>query len=132
VEQIIAGEVEQFDRSFLAEMRSMGSKDDGSTLCAVIMKGDKMVVVNVGDSRAALIRAGTLSRLTKDHKPEDPIEKVGMLSALCLLIVPYRLAVQSTITMDKSRSGRPRAARSLLCALASSLIHGGVTNLCRV
>jgi len=66
----------------------MGSKDDGSTLCAVIMKGDKMVVVNVGDSRAALIRAGTLSRLTKDHKPEDPIEKVGMVSALCWLFIP--------------------------------------------
>lgn len=33
-----------------------------------------MAVVNAGDSRAALIRAGAIEFITKEHKPDDADE----------------------------------------------------------
>jgi len=41
----------------------------GTTLTAILMpaSGDRVAVANIGDSRAYLLRAGRLSRLTEDH-----------------------------------------------------------------
>ncbi|MFN8559513.1 MAG: protein phosphatase 2C domain-containing protein [Dehalococcoidia bacterium] len=39
----------------------------GTTLVAVLVAGDQMIVAHVGDSRAGPVRDGTLRRLTADH-----------------------------------------------------------------
>jgi serine/threonine protein phosphatase PrpC len=39
----------------------------GSTVAAAVVRGDDLVVANVGDSRAYLLRNGALKRLTEDH-----------------------------------------------------------------
>lgn len=60
----------------------------GSTACvaAVDFEAQRVLVANVGDSRAMLIRPGRDRRgeaieLSKDHKPEDPIEKKRIQNA---------------------------------------------------
>lgn len=42
-----------------------------STLAAVVIEGDHLYGINVGDSRVCLSRSGTLSILSQDHVEED-------------------------------------------------------------
>jgi protein phosphatase len=44
-----------------------GSGDMSTTLLGAIVKGDQLYLANVGDSRAYLLRGGTLQQLTRDH-----------------------------------------------------------------
>lgn len=46
------------DRLYLEKDDAGGSKDDGCTAVAAILVGQRLVVANVGDSRAVLCRAG--------------------------------------------------------------------------
>ncbi|OQR98522.1 protein phosphatase [Achlya hypogyna] len=47
----------------------------GSTATAVFLIDDLIWSMNVGDCRAVLCRNGKALALTRDHKPNDPIEK---------------------------------------------------------
>lgn len=47
----------------------------GCTANVVLIIGNKLVIANTGDSRSALSRNGKIVELSKDHKPEDPLEK---------------------------------------------------------
>lgn len=53
----------------------------GCTACAVIMRGNKLVVANAGDSRCVLSKGGQAYDLSKDHKPELEAEKERILKA---------------------------------------------------
>ena len=46
-------------------------KDAGSTATAAILVGDRLLVANVGDSRAVLCRGGNAIQLSMDHEPES-------------------------------------------------------------
>ena len=50
-------------------------QDSGSTACVAFIFKDRIVVANIGDSRAVLCRAGKAIELSADHKPEDEREK---------------------------------------------------------
>lgn len=49
-------------------------KHQGSTAVGVLLHHDMIYSFNVGDSRAVLSRGGDAVELTRDHKPNDPIE----------------------------------------------------------
>ncbi|KAF0698357.1 Aste57867_11007 [Aphanomyces stellatus] len=58
----------------------MCSMEDGSTLVIAMIRGDKIFVANVGDSRAVLCQRTSKGKvsgvpLSRDHKPDDPIER---------------------------------------------------------
>lgn len=60
---------------------SPGLEGMGTTVCAVGLRGDGAVVVtNVGDSRAYLLRSGTLTQLTNDHSLTAELVRQGELS----------------------------------------------------
>lgn len=52
----------------------------GCTLVAIILIQDRVYVVNVGDSRAYLLRNGELQRLTSDHTVAEEYVRLGMLT----------------------------------------------------
>eukprot|EP00898_Chlorokybus_atmophyticus_P004723 jgi/Chlat1/5251/Chrsp33S08963 len=58
------------------------SRDDGSTAATALLVGRRLLVANVGDSRAVMSRAGKAVPMTVDHKPNrsderQRIEKAG-------------------------------------------------------
>jgi PPM family protein phosphatase len=52
----------------------------GTTLVALLAAGQKAVLAHVGDSRAYLVRGGSLVRLTSDHSWVNEQVKLGYLS----------------------------------------------------
>ena len=46
----------------------------GSTLCIIILIGNKLLSINVGDSRAVMFSSSKISPLTIDHKPTSEKE----------------------------------------------------------
>jgi protein phosphatase len=55
-------------------------KGMGTTLVALAISGTSAIIGHVGDSRAYLVRAGQLSRLTSDHSWVNEQVKLGLLS----------------------------------------------------
>jgi protein phosphatase len=53
----------------------------GTTIVVALFLGSQLYVAHVGDSRAYLVRAGSLRQLTEDHSIVAQILKKGMISA---------------------------------------------------
>ncbi|KAL5211793.1 hypothetical protein ABZP36_022640 [Zizania latifolia] len=51
-----------------------GPAYEGSTACVVIIRGNKIIVGNAGDSRCVLSRNGQAIDLSSDHKPDSQSE----------------------------------------------------------
>lgn len=52
----------------------------GTTLVGVIIEGDRLALINVGDSRLYRIRDGQIEQLTQDHSLVAERERMGLLS----------------------------------------------------
>lgn len=84
----------EVDANFLSSS-SLDNKEHGSTCIFAVFwpnhdlsetdeakKSWNVLVSNVGDSRAMILRAnGTCVSLSKDHKPEDPVEEARIIRA---------------------------------------------------
>ncbi|NRB21562.1 protein serine/threonine phosphatase 2C family protein, partial [Candidatus Dependentiae bacterium] len=57
------------------DQQIQNSMNDGTTAVAAFINGDKAYIANAGDARALIIRNGKIITATKDHKPNDPVEK---------------------------------------------------------
>jgi serine/threonine protein phosphatase PrpC len=55
-------------------------KGMGATIVAAWMEGQKLSIAHVGDSRAYLLRAGTLEQLTADHSLVAEKVRIGILT----------------------------------------------------
>lgn len=53
----------------------------GTTLVAAVAIGEDLTIANVGDSRAYLLRAGTLNQVTEDHSLIAEQVRMGVISA---------------------------------------------------
>ncbi|GLI67580.1 hypothetical protein VaNZ11_011813 [Volvox africanus] len=53
----------------------------GATATVALVRGDRLWVAGVGDSRCVLSHAGTAQVLTNDHKPDDPKERARIQNA---------------------------------------------------
>lgn len=52
----------------------------GTTLVAALVTGDECSIVNVGDSRAYLLRDGECSQITRDHSLVEEMVQRGLIS----------------------------------------------------
>jgi len=88
----------------------------GTTVVAAAVAGQELVVVNVGDSRAYLVRAGKIRQISKDHsravelrrqapKGEDtPVDALGR-HVLTRSLSASRDSVEPDVFMDKFHEG---------------------------
>lgn len=62
----------------------------GTTVCGVVLHDDRLAVVNIGDSRAYLVRDGELHRVTRDHSWVQTLVDEGRISEEEALDHPHR------------------------------------------
>jgi protein phosphatase len=80
----------------------------GTTVCAAALvpaedgEGETLVVVNVGDSRAYLLRDGELSQVTEDHSVADELMRAGQLSEEQAAVDRRRHVLTRVLGMDKT------------------------------
>ncbi|CAA7023259.1 unnamed protein product [Microthlaspi erraticum] len=61
--------------SELLKSENSQTRDAGSTASTAILVGDRLLVANVGDSRAVICRAGNAFAVSRDHKPDQSDER---------------------------------------------------------
>jgi serine/threonine protein phosphatase PrpC len=95
----------------------------GTTLCAVGMTDDgQLAVINIGDSRAYLLRGGSLQRLTADHTLVAELVRQGELSQDAVVDHPQRgvltraVGAGPTVEVDVARHPAHPGDRLLLCS----------------
>ncbi len=62
----------------------------GTTLVAALVADDRLIVGNVGDSRAYLIRDGTLRQITDDHSLVEEQVRAGIITPAQARLSPQR------------------------------------------
>lgn len=72
----------------------------GTTLTALVLREGRAVLAHVGDSRAHLVRAGRLARLTRDHTVVQTLVDEGRLSAEEARADDRRVQLNRAIAVD--------------------------------
>lgn len=67
-----------------------GLEEMGTTLAAVWVRGDRAIIVHVGDSRVYRLRGGKLALMTRDHSMLNDLEQQG--SAMLADLLRDRIA----------------------------------------
>jgi protein phosphatase len=99
----------------------------GATLAAALFGGEKLVVSNVGDCRAYLLRGRQLSQLTRDHSVVAEQVEQGLIDAEAARTHPLRHIVtravsgQAGMSVDTLEMDVKPGDRLILC---SDGVHG--------
>ncbi|KAI5080669.1 hypothetical protein GOP47_0003852 [Adiantum capillus-veneris] len=67
------------DKAIISKAKELG-RGGSTAVTAIVVDGHKLLIANVGDSRAVLCRAGVASQLSVDHEPsteQSSIEDMG-------------------------------------------------------
>ncbi len=99
----------------------------GTTVCAAALVpdddgNDTVVIVNVGDSRAYLLRDGELSQITEDHSVADELKRAGQMTEEQAAVDRRRhvltrvLGMDATVTPDRFDLDPFRGDRILLAS----------------
>lgn len=132
-EAAVEGALKDALAAFSAELRDRakatpGLSGMGATVVLALVEGRRLYVANLGDSRAYLLEAGRLKRLTKDHSLVAVLLEFGKITAEEAERHPSRHVVSRYVGMDGKaaadvrRVRLRREARLLLCT-------DGLTNM---
>ncbi len=94
----------------------------GTTVTAAMIEGSSFVLVHVGDSRAYLLRDGTLRQLTRDHTFVQQLVDDGQLRAEEVSAHPQRSVItraldgRKNLDVDVEREDLRPGDRYLLCS----------------
>jgi protein phosphatase len=94
----------------------------GTTLTAALVDGDGLHLAHVGDSRAYLLRAGSLRQLTDDHTLVNRMVKAGEITRAEAEVHPHRnvvtraLGTEPEIPVDEQSVALLEGDRILLCS----------------
>jgi serine/threonine protein phosphatase PrpC len=104
IEERLADAIRDANTAVLRAADASGKPQAASTLVAAVVRGDRAVIANLGDSRAYLVRAGTPRQLTDDHS--------GDIAHGITRFVGDPRGVQPDIFVEELRAGD----RLLLCS----------------
>ncbi len=93
--------VEQANREIInAALSGEGRDGMGTTCTATMLEGDRLVIAQVGDSRAYLMHGGTLSQLTRDHSLMANMIEAGQITPEEARIHPNRSVITRALGND--------------------------------
>lgn len=72
----------------------------GTTLVAALVQGENAVLVNVGDSRAYLLRDGAMTQLTEDHSYVQEMVRKGKLTPEQSRNHPHKNLITRAVGVD--------------------------------
>lgn len=94
------------DKQYL-EHGASGMQDDGCTAVTAVVVGDRLLVANVGDSRAVLSRGGRAVPLSVDHKPNTHEERRRIEGAGGVVVWAGTWRVGGVLAVSRAFGDRP-------------------------
>ncbi len=92
--QALSEAVEAANEEILAAVRDgHGRQGMGTTVTAAILEKERLIIAQVGDSRAYLLHQGTLQQLTRDHSLVADMVEAGRLTAEEARVHPSRSVI---------------------------------------
>ncbi|MBI2289464.1 MAG: Stp1/IreP family PP2C-type Ser/Thr phosphatase [Betaproteobacteria bacterium] len=94
----------------------------GTTIVAALADGDRLSIAHVGDSRAYLVRSGTISQLTDDHSVVAEYVRKGLMSkeeaegSRIRNLVTRALGLDEALEVDVTEINIMDGDRLLLCS----------------
>lgn len=83
-----------------APREGVGREGMGTTLTAAILEGERLIIAQVGDSRAYLLHQGSLQQLTRDHSLMADMIEAGQLTEEEARVHPNRSVITRAIGSD--------------------------------
>lgn len=83
-----------------APAHGVGREGMGTTLTAAILEGERLIIAQVGDSRAYLLHQGKLQQLTRDHSLMADMIEAGQLTEAEARVHPNRSVITRAIGSD--------------------------------
>ena len=97
----LAAAVEEANRSIIdAAMKGEGREGMGTTCTAAMLEGERLVVAQVGDSRAYLLHNGRLTQLTRDHSLMAALIEAGEITPEEARVHPRRSVITRALGND--------------------------------
>ncbi len=90
-----------------AAREGYGKQGMGTTMTAAIVEGSHIALAQVGDSRAYLLHAGVLSRLTEDHSMVADMIRRGQLTEAESRSHPNRSVITRALGTDPNMTADP-------------------------
>ncbi len=99
--EILGRAVEKANASIIdAALAGEGREGMGTTCTACMLEGDRLVIAQVGDSRAYLLHQGELSQLTRDHSLMANMIEAGQITEQEARTHPNRSVITRALGND--------------------------------
>jgi protein phosphatase len=111
--------------------QGLGREGMGTTLTAAVVRGTRITLGHVGDSRAYLLHEGTLSRITEDHSVVADMIRGGTLTEEEARVHPSRSVITRALGSDEDMRADTRdivAQAGDVLLLATDGLHGMLTD----
>lgn len=83
-----------------APRQGIGRDDMGTTLTAAMLEGERLLIAQVGDSRAYLLHKGHLQQITRDHSLMADLIEAGQITPEEARVHPNRSVITRAIGSD--------------------------------
>jgi serine/threonine protein phosphatase PrpC len=120
--QLAAAAAEANARIYAAASQDSARSGMGTTLTALLLRGDHALLAHVGDSRAYLLRGDELTQITHDHSLVAEMVREGRLAPDEARLHPYRsvlsraLGTEPDVQVDEFRVDLQAGDVLLLCS----------------
>ena len=103
----------------------------GSTFVGLNIVGDRAELINIGDSRAYLLRDGFLSQLSRDHTPTQLMVEKGVLTLEAARMHPDRHRLTQHLGVFQTEMGISPHIMSIECQVGDTflLCSDGLTDM---